>query len=82
MTWRMECPGCGRVSDTVEGDSVYVPPGWFGARLYFDGRFRTLAACSADCVGAAKEYYKAHYTARVQGFCKRIDDERFKKAAK
>jgi hypothetical protein len=80
MTVRYECPGCERVSENM--DSLGIPSGWFGARLYFDGRFRTLAACSADCVGAAKEYYKAHYTARVQGFCKRIDDERFKKAAK
>lgn len=79
MTYRLQCPGCKKMSDDIILDRY--PVGWFVAKLYFMGGGRSISACSADCITAAREDAKKHYTERLAGFLQRIDEVKFEKFA-
>jgi hypothetical protein len=65
---------CGNISEPFKRDQRDSPAGWFSGSLFFDSGFKTISACSANCVEAAKKQYKAHYLDCLRGFFERIDD--------
>lgn len=81
-TVHSEC-ACGRMSGPMRWDHVkreYVPPpGWFVASYFWDGFHRSIAACSADCIQAARVQTKATASARLKLHEAQIDRVKFEK---